>query len=203
MAFYVILILSAFAGSVITSGIYGDIGNIHTNGASCRTARQDRLPNCGVQASFKLAEHDLARVNKYKNMIQSAARNKQVDPAVLAGIISRETRGGNVLHNGWGDHNNGFGLMQVDKRYHTLQGAWNSETHLLQGADILISMINGIKRKFPSASKEKVLLGGIAAYNCGVSGVTSLENVDRKTTGVDYGNDVVARAQYFRNHGYN
>lgn len=44
--------------------------------------------------------------------------------------------------------------------------------------------------------------GGIAAYNKGVSRVTSYENIDVKTTGLDYSNDVVARAQWFRSKGY-
>lgn len=42
------------------------------------------------------------------------------------------------------------------------------------------------------------LSGGIAAYNAGVSKVKSYENVDEGTTGGDYANDVVARAQWFK-----
>lgn len=67
----------------------------------------------GVEASYKLAEHDLKRMEQYRNIIMSAGRLKQMDPAVIAAIISRESRAGAALVDGWGDHGNGFGLMQV------------------------------------------------------------------------------------------
>lgn len=47
-----------------------------------------------------------------------------------------------------------------------------------------------------------VSAGGIAAYNMGDGNVHSYENVDAKTTGGDYSNDVVARAKWYKNHGY-
>lgn len=67
----------------------------------------------GVQASYKLAEHDLKRMAQYKNIIMKVGRAKQMDAAVIAAIISRESRAGAALVDGWGDHGNGFGLMQV------------------------------------------------------------------------------------------
>lgn len=66
-----------------------------------------------MEASFKLAEHDLKNMEQYKDIITKVGKAKQMDPAVIAGIISRESRAGAVLVNGWGDHGNGFGLMQV------------------------------------------------------------------------------------------
>lgn len=44
--------------------------------------------------------------------------------------------------------------------------------------------------------------GGIAAYNAGPGNVCSLGDLDIKTTGKDYANDVVARAQWFKHNGY-
>lgn len=44
--------------------------------------------------------------------------------------------------------------------------------------------------------------GGLAAYNAGPGNVCSLEGLDSKTTGKDYANDVVARAQWFKRNGY-
>lgn len=38
--------------------------------------------------------------------------------------------------------------------------------------------------------------GGVAAYNFGIGNVRSWENLDVGTTGVDYSNDVIARAQW-------
>lgn len=67
----------------------------------------------GVQASYKLAEHDLKRMQTYKTIIMKVGKAMSMDPAVIAAIISRESRAGAALVNGWGDHGNGFGLMQV------------------------------------------------------------------------------------------
>ncbi len=63
-----------------------------------------------------MAETDLVRIEKYKSIIVKVARAKQMEPAVIAAIISRESRAGAVLKDGWGDHGNGFGLMQVGQK---------------------------------------------------------------------------------------
>ncbi|KAM5182014.1 lysozyme g-like [Mantella aurantiaca] len=202
MSIFTILIFSTLAVTVYTSGIYGDINKIPTTGASCTTAKQDKLKVCGVEASKRLAQNDLGRINKYKSKILSVARQKNIDPSVIAGIMSRESRGGSILKNGWGDHNNAFGLMQIDKRYHTLKGAWDSETHIAQAVDILISSINQVKKKFPGQSSENILKGAIAAYNAGVGNIRDIRDVDSRTTGRDYGNDSVARAQFYKAHGF-
>ncbi|KAM9469835.1 lysozyme g-like [Clarias gariepinus] len=182
--------------------IYGDITKIDTTGASEKTAKQDKLDIKGVEASFKLAEHDLKKMDQYKSIIIKVGRAKQMDPAVIAGIISRESRAGAVLVKGWGDHGNGFGLMQVDKRHHTPRGDWNGEEHVTQGTEILIELIKKIQKNFPSWSKEHQFKGGISAYNAGSGNVRTYERMDIGTTGDDYGNDVVARAQWFKRHGY-
>lgn len=66
-----------------------------------------------MEASYKLAENDQKRMEKYKDIILNVANAEEMDPAVIAAIISRESRAGSVLVDGWGDHGNGFGLMQV------------------------------------------------------------------------------------------
>ncbi|XP_051513564.1 lysozyme g-like [Myxocyprinus asiaticus] len=181
---------------------FGDIMKIDTTGASEVTAKQDKLTIKGAEASKKLAEHDLARMEKYKGIITKVGKAKKMDPAVIAAIISRESRAGAVLKDGWGDHGNGFGLMQVDKRNHKLVGAWDSEQHFAQGTDILIDFIKGIKAKFPQWSQEQCFKGGISAYNAGLGNVRTYERMDVGTTGGDYANDVVARAQWFKSKGY-
>ncbi|KAK6480202.1 lysozyme g [Huso huso] len=157
----------------------------------------------GVAASHKLAEHDLANMNKYKPLIIKVGRAQQMDPCVIAGIISRESRAGTQLEDGWGDHGNGFGLMQVDiGTIHSPAKPWDSEQHLTQATQILIYMINEIKKKFPGWPKEHQFKGGISAYNAGAENVRSYDRMDIGTTGDDYANDVVARAQWFKTHGY-
>uniref|UniRef100_UPI003AAA9A6E lysozyme g-like n=1 Tax=Centroberyx gerrardi TaxID=166262 RepID=UPI003AAA9A6E len=195
----------------ITYKYYGDIMEVETSGASWQTAQQDDLGYKGESASHTMAETDLGRMNRYRSKINSVGRNKGIDPALIAAIISRESRAGNTLQNGWGDWDprrqayNGFGLMQVDVNPngggHTPVGSWDSEEHLSQATDILIHFIRRIQRKFPEWDKDEQLKGGIAAYNMGDGNVHSYDQVDANTTGGDYSNDVVARAQWYKTKG--
>ncbi|XP_074839377.1 lysozyme g-like [Carettochelys insculpta] len=184
------------------TGCYGDINRVDTTGASWRTARAEGLQYNGVSASEKIAEKDLNAMNNYKTIIQRAGRRYCVDPAVIAGIISRESHAGKILQNGWGDHGKGFGLMQVDRGSHAPVKPWNGEAHLNQGTSILVGMIKDIQRKFPRWTKEQQLKGGISAYNAGTKNVRSYDQMDIGTTNDDYANDAVARAKYYKRNGY-
>lgn len=68
----------------------------------------------GVSASHQMAKTDLERMKKYKDIIKRAGEQCDVDPALIAGIISRESRAGNQLKDGWGDYGKAYGLMQVE-----------------------------------------------------------------------------------------
>uniref|UniRef100_A0A672FM39 Lysozyme g n=1 Tax=Salarias fasciatus TaxID=181472 RepID=A0A672FM39_SALFA len=184
---------------------YGDITKVHTDGASKETAQAEKLEYSGVRASEKMAATDLEDMDQYKDMIKKVGRDLEIQPALIAGIISRESRAGTQLKNGWGDNGKAWGLMQVDVTpnggRHKPEGDWDSEEHLRQATRILIGFIEKIQQKFPHWSKEEQLKGGIAAYNMGDGNVED-RNVDKKTTGKDYANDVVARAQWYKKNGY-
>ncbi|XP_416896.2 lysozyme g isoform X1 [Gallus gallus] len=184
------------------SNFYGNIANVETTGASQRTAKPEGLSYAGVAASEKIAERDLKNMDKYKETITKVANSKCIPPSLVAAVISRESHAGTALKDGWGDHGNAFGLMQVDKRYHKPHGAWDSEEHIKQGTDILCQSITDIQKKFPTWSKEQQLKGGISAYNAGTRNVRTYEGMDVGTTHDDYANDVVARAKFFQRNGY-
>lgn len=75
------------------------------------------FPMKGKDASHKMAQIDLGRMKNYTNIIRRAGQHHDVDPALIAGIISRESRAGNQLKNGWGDHGKAWGLMQVESKH--------------------------------------------------------------------------------------
>lgn len=62
-----------------------------------------------------MAQMDSERMNKYRSKINRVGNQSGIDPALIAAIISRESRAGNALTDGQGDHGNAWGLMQVDK----------------------------------------------------------------------------------------
>lgn len=116
--------------------------------------------------------------------------------------------------------------MNKDGGNHKVDNDWDSYEHIDQATGILVYFIERISRKFPKWSEEQKLkglpaeqhypslpsqpgnvcshewfwtfTGGIAAYNMGDGSVHSYEGVDEFTTGIDYSNDVVARAKWFK-----
>ncbi|XP_076583884.1 lysozyme g-like [Chaetodon auriga] len=190
---------------------YGNIMDVQTTGASMQTSQQDRLGYSGVRASHAMAQEDAGRMETYRSRINEVGSEHGIDPALIAAIISRESRAGNALKDGWGDYDpvrgvyNAWGLMQVDVNpkggNHTPEGEWDSKQHLRQATGILVYFIKKMQHKFSGLSKEQQLKGGIAAYNMGDGNVHTYERVDEKTTGRDYSNDVVARAQWYKTHG--
>src|SRR5690349_20492310 len=146
--------------SELTSHTAGDPNSIlfdyQPSGASNATASQDKLPQrgfTGVAASRKMAESDRQRVLALTNKFIEAGRQFNIPPALLVAIASRETRGGAVLSAvGWGDHYNGFGVMQVDKRSHTVQGQDDpfGLTHIMQATGILSASNDAVARNNPS-----------------------------------------------------
>nr|XP_006113601.1 lysozyme g-like [Pelodiscus sinensis] len=197
-----LMILGLIGTSESQTGCYGDINKVDTTGASCKTARAEGLSYCGINASAKMAEKDLPTMNNYKAIIKNASRAICMDPAVITGIISRESNAGTLLKDGWDELGNKFGLMQIDKHKHQLFGPWNSKVHLIQGTGILADNIKLIQKKFPRWTKEQQLKGGISVYNAGLENVQSYDKTDIGTTNNDYANDIVARAKYFKRNGY-
>uniref|UniRef100_A0AAZ3Q7V9 Uncharacterized protein n=1 Tax=Oncorhynchus tshawytscha TaxID=74940 RepID=A0AAZ3Q7V9_ONCTS len=113
----------------------------------------------GVSASHEMAD---------------AGQRYGVDPAVLSGIVSRESRGsiGDLCY-----------FLRLTNAA-TVQGggAWDSREHVDQ------------RHADPHLTKEQKL----KSYNMGAGSISSYEQVDAKTTGGNYANDVVARAEYLK-----
>ena len=103
-----------------------------------------------------------------------------------------------MLVNGWGDHGNGYGALQVDRRFHlvTTDGIWG-KGHLEQAILIFLDYFEDIDEKFPGWNDSQVLEGALCAYNFGVKNVQTLAGMNLGTTGNDYGSDTLARAKWF------
>jgi hypothetical protein len=176
--------------------------NVPTDGASTVTARQDGLQP-GVVSSQKMAQTDLQRVKAVADRLCTAAAKFGVPPAVVAALASRESRCGNVLDPaGFGDQENAFGILQVDKRFHTIEGTPDPRSleHIEQAVGIFADYLEQVEKKHPDWEDQYLLKGGVVAYNAGVSTVQTKAGMDIGSTGDDYGSDVIARAKYYLNH---
>jgi Transglycosylase SLT domain. len=167
-------------------------------GASDATAAQDRLTG-GVWASEDMARRDAPLILPHRDKFNAAGAAFQLPPALLAGIASRESRGGRALSNGWGDDGHAFGIMQVDKTKHDVLGADGdpaSQTHIDQAAGILYANLRTMRTRFAAYPVSRQLQAAVAAYNFGPGNARTLERLDIGSTGNDYSNDVWARATY-------
>lgn len=185
--------------------VYGNVLLLETSGASQDFANANKLRKTGVKASEQCAERDLPEMEKYKEPIIDVARKLSVHPALIAAIISRQSRAGTALKaDGFGKYDtNCYGLMQIHKHYHPVKGGPYSIDHIDEGTTVLIQAIKAIRRRKPEWTLEQQLKAGIAAYMCGPDKVEDVyEQIDAKTPYGDFANDVVARAKWFENHGF-
>lgn len=150
----------------------------------------------------KAAEEDVPRIASLRHRMEISARKANVPVEYLEGIASRESRGGKALGaDGFDpDKKDAYGVMQVDHRYHTLEGtdSPDSQEHIDQAAGILHENKRQIDKKFPRWKEEDRWRAAIAAYNYGTGNVKTKGDVDRGTTGNDYSQDVLIRAKTFR-----
>ncbi|XP_003471621.1 lysozyme g-like protein 2 [Cavia porcellus] len=174
-------------------GCYGDIMTMETAGVRCDISN---LLTCGIRGSEMFADMDLRSIRPYQTLIKEVGQKYCVDPALIAAVISRESHGGTALQRGWDSRGLKFGLMQVDKRFQPT-GAWDSKEHLSQAVDILAENIKAMRRKFPTWSVDQHLKGGLSAFKSGAEAIATLEDIDS-----DYADDVVARARFYRSHGF-
>uniref|UniRef100_G3TK95 Lysozyme g-like protein n=1 Tax=Loxodonta africana TaxID=9785 RepID=G3TK95_LOXAF len=175
-------------------GCYGDITTMDTSGATCDT---DRVINCGIRGSEMFADMDLRAIKLYQVMIKDVGQRLCVDPALVAAVISRESHGGAALQSGWDHSGLKFGLMQLDKKIHDPVGAWDSKEHLFQGVGILTDRIKAIQKKFPTWSVAQHLKGGLSAFKSGIETIVTPVDID-----TDYVNDLLARAKFYKRHGF-
>uniref|UniRef100_A0A673FLR1 Uncharacterized protein n=1 Tax=Sinocyclocheilus rhinocerous TaxID=307959 RepID=A0A673FLR1_9TELE len=154
--------------------IYGDIMKVDTTtGASEATAKQDKLTVIkGVEASKKLAENDLTQMEKWQWFWPHAA---------LFGLFCKQGQ-----------------LMRHETNYRIVE----KDQEITEASFKMINRMNAKCQSVFTASHYNVCFGGISAFNAGVMNVQTYERMDVGTTGGDYSNDVVARAQWFKSKGY-
>uniref|UniRef100_A0A8D2CX53 Lysozyme g-like protein n=1 Tax=Sciurus vulgaris TaxID=55149 RepID=A0A8D2CX53_SCIVU len=172
-------------------GCYGNIRTLDTPGASCGVGRRHGLNYCGVRASERLAEIDMPHLVRYQPIMQTVGQRYCVDPAVIAGVLSRQSQGGNFLVN-MGD---GVRVVQDSNLY--APTSWITESQVSQITEVLITRIKEIQTRFPTWTPDQYLRGGLCAYSGGPGYVRSNQDL-----GCDFCNDVLARAKYLKRHGF-
>ncbi|XP_008588859.1 PREDICTED: lysozyme g-like protein 1 [Galeopterus variegatus] len=194
-ALWLLLGLLALIGSSESSnwGCYGNIRTLDTPGASCGIGKRHGLNYCGVRASERLAEIDMPNLVKYQPIMRAVGQKYCIDPAVIAGVLSRESQGGNILVN-VGNSGGGIGVVQ-DSGY--APTSLISESQVSQVTEVLTTRIKEIQTRFPTWTPDQYLRGGLCAYSGGPGYVRSSQDLS-----CDFCNDVLARAKYLKRHGF-
>ena len=196
--------------NVVTNGTLSRwekaLKNCPTQGCKRATAKPEGLSTPGVAASHEIARRDMEKnlSNARLNSIKKAAQKLNVPVAIIIALASRESHLGSILGKfgnkpGWGDNNHGWGILQVDRRHHTLVGLDDpySQAHVEQAIGIFSNYRDQIKKNHPTWKDEYVLKGACVAYNSGPNNVKTIAGMNQGTTHHDYGDDVIARAQFY------
>lgn len=177
-----------------------------TQGCSLATAQPEGLAVGGVVTSQEIMRRDLGHVTPQRlATLRRVGERLLVPLEVILALASRESHLGGLLGRfgnkpGWGDHNQAWGILQVDQRFHRIQGLDDpfSQAHVEQAIGIFASYRDQIQRRHPDWSDANLLKGACVAYNSGVSNVVTIAGMNQGTTHNDYGDDVIARAQFCR-----
>uniref|UniRef100_A0A4W2D0D9 Lysozyme g-like protein n=1 Tax=Bos indicus x Bos taurus TaxID=30522 RepID=A0A4W2D0D9_BOBOX len=184
-----LLVLTASSESS-SWGCCGDIWALHTPGASCGIGRRQGLSLCRVRASESLAEIDMPSLLRY--IIRTVGQKYCLDPAVIAGVLSRQSHGSNILAN-VDDVGDGVRVVQDPGLYPT---SWISEAQVSRLTEVLTVRIKETQRRFPT-TPDQYLRGGLCAYTGGPGYIQSSQDLS-----CDFCNDVLARAKYFKRQGF-
>ncbi|KAM7128699.1 lysozyme g-like isoform 1-T1 [Ciconia maguari] len=190
--------LMALVAPSMSYSCYGDISALQAPMISCTAVR---APDCGLAMVQRTAEADIVRLRRYEIPIKRVARNLCLDPALIAAIISQESRGGLLLDNGWDQDRHKYGLMQIDRQRYQPFGMWDSEEHINQCSNILVLSMNEVRARHPTWTWDRQLRGGICTYRAKMANLQVYEEdpCDRNNY---YVNSVIGRAQYFKKHGF-
>lgn len=136
-----------------------------------------------------------ARLRGLMPFFTGASKRYGIPLILLLAIASRESRMGLALSaEGTGDHGNGIGIMQIDRRYHPgftdHHNPLDHQANIDYGARYLAKLLQEFNGNTARA---------IAAYNAGPNKVrTAIYGglpPDSVTTGRDYSQDVLQRKQ--------
>lgn len=152
-----------------------------------------------------------AHAEKYQELAKQIGEKHNIPPAMALAWMNRESAFGEFLDSrGYSKFDGqGFGLFQVDKRYHTPRGGPADWNHIDQAMGIYKDYVSQIKSKNPGWTEEEYMAAGLVAFNAGPgnartrpSSPAAWAQLDSGTAHIadpkgDYSRDVWSEAQWY------
>ena len=130
---------------------------------------QDKLQSLGHETSAAMAKADYAGLREMAPTIRAAAGKHNLDPSLVAAVISWESCAGKlgVLDStGHGDKAKAYGVVLVDTWHHAVARGVGPKSHEhIDRMGILAGCIREVAPMHPDWRKEKQIQGGVAAHN--------------------------------------
>jgi hypothetical protein len=191
--------------------------------------------NDHLATSYRLDDPELSEelvaAARYGALIESAAADAGLLPAVVAGLGSRQSRWGLALKprgpggtvdlaprpflRPWRDGplppdglGFGRGLLRIDYDGHAFarSGAWQDPAANIALGCGVVRETRALLRRRTVLHGQALLRGALAAFNCGTGNVLHALrqgfDLDFYTSGRDYSRDVLNRAGFFQAHGW-
>ena len=148
------------------------------------------------------------RNSGFADKLKQHATANNLPTQFFFGIASRETNCRNILGDQINGQFHGVGIVQIDIQHPIARtardnGTWktNPDPLLEFGAQMLAGNLKLARQKFPTLTAEQQLKIAASGYNCGmgnaVTGQQQFGDSDKRTTGHDYGRDVLNRMAVF------
>jgi hypothetical protein len=147
------------------------------------------------------------RQTGFAALLSQQAEANGFTPAFFFAIASRETNCVNELGDIRADGAHGIGIVQVDAQHVVAReardsGSWqtNPAPLIAFAAQLLAQNIRQARETFPELPGDGQLKIAASGYNCGMGNAIAGQrngNCDERTTGHNYGADVMARKELF------
>jgi hypothetical protein len=130
-----------------------------------------------------------ALADKYAPLAAKLGDRHGLPPALLLGWMSQESGlGAELRPDGYSKVDGyGYGLLQVDRRYHTPEGDAFGEGSVEQGVRVFKENLAAVEKAHPDWSREEHLAGALVGYNSGGAASGARPNTPEGWAALDAG----------------
>ncbi|XP_065321038.1 lysozyme g-like [Gordionus sp. m RMFG-2023] len=155
--------------------------------------------------SNTLIREDVVFLNKHQSNIKHSVKGSGIDPALIAALISKQSRGGRDLDSsGYGVFTKNYGLLQINPKNYGITGGPTSLEHLRQGVKMMNENLNTVLIGDKSGmTKEEIIKATLALWGEGQKNgkrkrEVKVKDLLKSRENKVFANDVIIRTLYLK-----